>query len=106
MVPYFDSQTEPSLEIFELKMQETLVVLLQLDERFYPCLFDFSQPWKIDIEEFINENYMYDLSLDEIARFTGKSLVYQKEVSCSLFCHNLHINQHNHNIYIEGYMNL
>lgn len=74
MVPYFDSQTEPSLEIFELKMQEALVVLLQLDERFYPCLFDFSQPWKIDIEEFVNENYMYDLSLEEIARFTGSSL--------------------------------
>lgn len=74
MVPYFDSRTEPSLEIFELKMQEALVVLLQLDERFYPCLFDFSQPWKIDIEEFINENYMCDLTLDEIARFTGRSL--------------------------------
>lgn len=74
MVPYFDSQTEPSLDLFELKMQEALVVLLHLDERFYRCLFDFSQPWKIDIEEFINENYMYDLSLNEIARFTGRSL--------------------------------
>ena len=41
---------------------------------FYPCLFDFTQPWKIDIEDFMNKNYMYDLSLTELARFTGRSL--------------------------------
>lgn len=74
MVPYFDADTEPSVEVFELKMHEALIAVLQLDERFYPCLFDFSQPWKIDLEEFLNENYMYDLSLEELARFTGRSL--------------------------------
>ena len=32
------------------------------------------EPWKIDILNFLNENYMLDLSLSEIARYTGRSL--------------------------------
>ena len=74
MTPYFDTNTKPTREMMRLKMQEGLLALLQTDERFYPCLFDFTQPWKIDIEDFMNKNYMYDLSLTELARFTGRSL--------------------------------
>lgn len=40
----------------------------------YASLFDFTEPWKIDILDFLNENYMYDLSIQEIASFTGRSL--------------------------------
>lgn len=74
MIPYFDTNTKPTPEMMHLKMQEGLLALLQTDERFYPCLFDFTAPWKIDIEDFMNKNYMYDLSLAELARFTGRSL--------------------------------
>lgn len=74
MIPYFDANVRPSEEMTNLKMQEGLLALLQTDERFYPTLFDFSEPWKIDLEDFMNNNYMYDLSLNELARFTGRSL--------------------------------
>lgn len=74
MIPYFDANVRPTEEMMHLKMQEGLLALLQTDERFYPCLFDFSQPWKIDLEDFMNQNYMCDLSLEEFARFTGRSL--------------------------------
>ena len=37
-------------------------------------LFDFVEPWKIDILDYLNENYMCDLSLEEIASYTGRSL--------------------------------
>ena len=74
MVPYFESATEPQPELIDLKMQEGVLALLELDRRFYPTLFDFAEPWKIDIMDFMNENYMYDLSMEEIASFTGRSL--------------------------------
>ena len=32
------------------------------------------EPWKIDILDYLNENYMYDLTLEEIASYTGRSL--------------------------------
>lgn len=74
MVPYFDTANKPNDELMQLKMQEGLVTLLALDKRFYPTLFDFAEPWKIDILDFLNANYMYDLSIEEIASYTGRSL--------------------------------
>jgi len=74
ITPYFDSSIKPSDDIMCLKMLEGLHALLRIDERFYSTLFDFTEPWKIDILDFLNENYMYDLSIDEIASFTGRSL--------------------------------
>ena len=35
---------------------------------------DFSEPWKIDILDFMNRNYMYELTMDELAHYTGRSL--------------------------------
>ncbi len=75
LVPYFDSTVEPSDDIMKLKLLEGGVYsLLRIDDKFYATLFDFTEPWKIDILEFLNENYMYDFSLEDIASFTGRSL--------------------------------
>lgn len=74
MMPYFDTDKKPAQEILDMKMQEGVLSLLKVDERFYPTLFDFTDPWKIDILEFLNKNYMYDLSMEEIASYTGRSL--------------------------------
>ncbi|MCC8198813.1 MAG: AraC family transcriptional regulator [Tannerellaceae bacterium] len=74
VTPYLDSGIKPSEEILKLKMAEGLYMLLHTDPNLYASLFDFSEPWKIDIGEFMNENYMYDLSMEEIAAYTGRSL--------------------------------
>lgn len=74
LTPYLDSNIEPTEDVLNLKEQEGLLALLNMDKRFYSTLFDFTEPWKIDIIEFLNENYMYELSIEEIAEFTGRSL--------------------------------
>lgn len=74
ITPYFDSLIKPLDDIMCLKMMEGVHALLRIDERFYATLFDFTEPWKIDIPDFMNENYMYDLSIAEIASFTGRSI--------------------------------
>lgn len=74
MVPYFDTSVKPADELMQLKLQEGIYSLLNIDKKFYPCLFDFTEPWKIDILDFIDANYMYDLTVEEIANFTGRSL--------------------------------
>jgi AraC-like DNA-binding protein len=74
MTPYFDSPVKPSEELIKLKMTEGVYCLLNTDKNFYSVLFDFSEPWKIDILDYLNENYMYDLSLEDMANFTGRSL--------------------------------
>jgi AraC-like DNA-binding protein len=74
LTPYFDSDVKPSEEIVKLKLQEGIYTLLNTGKQFYPILFDFTAHWKIDILEFMNENYMDDLTMEEIAAYTGRSL--------------------------------
>lgn len=74
MTPYFDPEVKPRDDFMHLKLQEGLLALLHIDNKFIPALFDFSEPWKIDILEFLNENYMYEFSMAEIAHYTGRSL--------------------------------
>lgn len=74
LTPYFDSHIQPSDEVANLKLQEGIYCLLNTGKEFFPILFDFTEPWKIDIIEFLNENYMYELSMEEIASYTGRSL--------------------------------
>ncbi|MDR1338846.1 MAG: AraC family transcriptional regulator, partial [Prevotellaceae bacterium] len=74
MTPYFDSPVPPTEELIKLKMTEGVYCLLNTDKSFYSALFDFSEPWKIDILDFMNENYMYGLSTEDMANFTGRSL--------------------------------
>lgn len=74
LTPYFDSEIHPSEEVANLKLLEGIYCLLNISKKFFPILFDFTEPWKIDIIEFMNENYMYELSMEEIASYTGRSL--------------------------------
>jgi AraC-like DNA-binding protein len=74
ITPYFDSTIAPTPELIRLKLTEGVYALLNTDKNIYSSLFDFSEPWKIDILDYLNKNYMYDLSIEEIASFTGRSL--------------------------------
>lgn len=74
MTPYFDPEVKPKDSFMELKLQEGLMALLAIDERFVPTMFDFNEPWKIDILGFMENNYTCDLSIEEIAHYTGRSL--------------------------------
>lgn len=55
-------------------MIEGVYTILNTDENLYASLFDFVEPWKIDIVEFMEQNYMNDLSMEELAYYTGRSL--------------------------------
>ena len=74
MLPYFDTSTQPTERIIHMKLLEGIYALLDIDEQFYPSLFDFTDPWKIDIIEFMERNYAYDLTIEDIAHYTGRSL--------------------------------
>ena len=74
MIPYINSSVHPTEEVMRLKLAEGIYTVLNADARTSATLFDFIEPWKIDILDFLNDNYMYDFSLTEIALFTGRSL--------------------------------
>lgn len=74
LFPYTDANVKPKDEIIQLKMQEALYCLLDTDARFYPTLFDFNKSWKIDLLPFMEANYTQDMTLEEFATYTGRSL--------------------------------
>ncbi len=74
LTPYFDDNVKPTEGVAHLKLQEGIYALLNHSELFFPILFDFTEPWKVDILEFLNDNYMDDLTMEQIAAYTGRSL--------------------------------
>jgi hypothetical protein len=57
LTPYFDSNIKPTEGVTHLKLLEGIYVLLHSNKQLYPILFDFAEPWKVDILEFLNKNY-------------------------------------------------
>lgn len=74
LTPFFDPEVKPRDDFMHLKLEEGLLALLHIDKRFAPTLFDFNEPWKIDILDFMNKNYMYEFNLEDLAHYTGRSL--------------------------------
>ena len=74
MLPYFDAGVQPDKDILKLKMTEGMRAILKSDVNLYASLFDFVEPWKIDIVDFMEKNYMNELSMEEFAYYTGRSL--------------------------------
>lgn len=75
LTPLLESPAEkPGEEFIADKMHETIELLLDTDAAFYPALFDFNEPWKIDLMAFMEQNYTQHLSLKEFALYTGRSL--------------------------------
>lgn len=56
------------------RQTEFLRVLLLSNPTLEQVLFDFSPPYKIDIEAFMNKNYHFNVSIHHFAYLTGRSL--------------------------------
>jgi AraC-like DNA-binding protein len=72
LLPYFDSS--PPENLANLKRQEALMLLLQINPDLKNVLFDFSQPGKIDLESFMLQNFQFNVELKKLAYLTGRSL--------------------------------
>jgi AraC family transcriptional regulator, exoenzyme S synthesis regulatory protein ExsA len=60
-------------------------LLLRLDNKVGDLLFDFSEPGKIDLEEFMNEHFTFNVEMKRFAFLTGRSLSTFKRDSEKIF---------------------
>lgn len=58
----------------DVKREELLLMLLQSQPELSGLLFDYGIPQKINIEEFMNRNFKFNVSLERFAYLTGRSL--------------------------------
>ena len=72
LLPYINQSNKFSIKMAALKCEEAVELLL--GNNLVQFLFDLSEPHKIDLEKFINENFIFNIPLPEFARLTGRSL--------------------------------
>lgn len=71
---YFSSGWNLPKELIDTKTHETILILLKLKPELGCILFDFRNQWKPDLKDFMEKNYLCDLSIEQFASFTGRSL--------------------------------
>ncbi len=74
LLPYFDHPSMANPAMAELKTREAVELLLRIDPAFYDFLFDFSEPYKIDLEAYMNQHYTFNVPAAQFAKLTGRSL--------------------------------
>ncbi|WP_235179447.1 AraC family ligand binding domain-containing protein [Dyadobacter chenhuakuii] len=74
LVPYAQRPEKLTAKIAELKTLEAIELLLQSGDVYRQLLFDFQQPHKIDLEMYMNHNFIYNIPLPTFAKLTGRSL--------------------------------
>lgn len=75
LIPYGENpNAKISEKLKQLKLEESIELMLQAKPELVNFLFDFSQIHKIDLEKFINQNYQFNLPLEKFAHLSGRSL--------------------------------
>ena len=72
--PYINQPEKLTTKLAALKTSEAIELLLQTGDEFQSFLFDFQEPYKIDLETYMNHHYQYNIPLSSFAKLTGRSL--------------------------------
>ncbi|HWZ04563.1 MAG TPA: AraC family transcriptional regulator [Mucilaginibacter sp.] len=73
LLPYYD-HGKINEAFADVKREELLIILLQTQPELAGLFFDYGIPEKINIEEFMNRNYQFNVSIGRFAYLTGRSL--------------------------------
>ena len=74
LLPYLELQHHLPEKLAAIKVTEVLEILRSLNPQSDGVLADFSEPGKINLVEFMEANYMFNISLTKFSYLTGRSL--------------------------------
>lgn len=72
--PYLDSAGNINAAFEDVKYEELLIILLQVQPELAGIFFDYAVPQKINLEEFMNRNFKFNVSSQRFAWLTGRSI--------------------------------
>lgn len=72
--PYLELPSAEQDNFLFLKKKEIVLILLRTNPELKHVLFDFSDPGKIDLELFMNQNFRFNVSMERFSYLTGRSL--------------------------------
>lgn len=73
LLPYFELKQLPE-DIATIKITEAISILRLIDKDIDSELANFEQPGRIDIVDFMERNYMFNMPLERFGYLTGRSL--------------------------------
>lgn len=73
LIPYFDMKDIPEA-IASIKITEAISILRTLDKEIDHVLANFEEPGKISLVDYMEKNFMFNLSLEKFSYLTGRSL--------------------------------
>jgi AraC-like DNA-binding protein len=74
LLPYFSMHEELPADLAMIKIDETLTILKKVDKQTSEVLATFDEPGKIDLGEYMEQHFMYNLPLEKFGHLTGRSL--------------------------------
>ncbi|ALL05161.1 AraC family transcriptional regulator [Pedobacter sp. PACM 27299] len=74
LIPYFDVESEFPESLATLKIEEAIHILRLIDPGVDSVLANFDVPGKIDLVDFMQRNFMFNMSLKKLGYLTGRSL--------------------------------
>jgi AraC-like DNA-binding protein len=74
LMPYFELENELPERLLALKVEEALTILRTIDPGVDSFLTDYSEPGKIDLANFMEQNFMFNMPLQKFSYLTGRSL--------------------------------
>lgn len=72
--PYYYSGVNPDSQWLMSRLDEALRIVMTERPEACASLFNFASPYRPDLLEFMEEYYMYDLTGEELAQGSGRSL--------------------------------
>ncbi len=73
ITPYFENPSMLTENLATIKTNELIELLLRKTQ-MQNILFNFEDDFKIDIEAYMNKNFAHNISLEQFAKLTGRSL--------------------------------
>jgi len=75
IIPYVrHSEEKITNAVGMLKIREVVLLLLHTIPELKDFLFDFSEPYKMDLEKFMLSNFHFNIPVEKFAQLTGRSL--------------------------------
>ncbi|MGV3601126.1 MAG: helix-turn-helix domain-containing protein [Dyadobacter fermentans] len=72
--PYYTGNLQLDEAFADIKREELLMIILKTDPGMANIFFNFANPAKIDLTDFMNHNFRFNISLERFAYLTGRSL--------------------------------
>lgn len=74
LIPYFDVEGDFPENLASLKITEAISILREIDKRIDTILANFDEPGKIDLIDFMQRNFMFNMPMEKLGYLTGRSL--------------------------------